>query len=155
MKFLAPHIKEIFNKFNQGSFPGEWTPSVAIPLHKTGNINNPSNYLTIMIDLLLGKLFASMLENIINMWDEKEGKIAKGKAGFRPKNSTIDHCITLRHLIQKFWDKKVQESFCCFADFKKAFDTVPRDKLWHRMEEQGAPTEYIPDVLKLYEHVRA
>jgi hypothetical protein len=36
------------------------------------------------------------------------------------------------------WEKK-EEAFCCFVDFKKAFDTVPRDKLWHRMEELGVP----------------
>ena len=50
----------------------------------------------------------------------------------------MDHGITLRHIIEKVWEKK-EEAFCCFVDFKKAFDTVPRDKLWHRMEELGVP----------------
>lgn len=62
MKLLAPHIKEIFNIVNQDGFPVEWTTIVVLPLHKTKDINNPSNYHTIMINPLLGKCFVSILE---------------------------------------------------------------------------------------------
>jgi hypothetical protein len=111
---------------------------MAIPLFKSGDVNNPSNYRTIMINPLFAKLFGSMLENKISKWAEERDKRAKGQAGFRPKHSTVDHCITLRHIIEKVWEKK-EEVFCCFVDFRKAFDTVPRDKLWSRMEELGVP----------------
>ena len=59
----------------------------------------------------------------------------------------------LRHVIEKVWDIQGVEAFCCFLDFKKAFDTVPRDKLWKRMEELGIPNEYRVVVHKLYEKV--
>jgi hypothetical protein len=42
-----------------------------------------------------------MIERRINSWAEDEGKREKGQAGFRPRNSTIDRCVTLRHLIEK------------------------------------------------------
>ena len=29
---------------------------------------------------------------------------------------------------------------CCFVDFKKAFDMVPREHLWRRMEELEVPS---------------
>jgi hypothetical protein len=77
-----------------------------IPLFKSGGINNPSNYRTIMINPLFAKLFGSMLENKISEWAEKRDKHAKGHVGFRPKHSTVDHCITLRHMIEKVWEKK-------------------------------------------------
>ena len=48
---------------------------------------------------------------------------------------------------------KKDEVFCCFVDFKKAFDTVPRDKLWHRMEELGVPIHLRAAVHRLYEEV--
>ena len=69
-----------------------------------------------------------MLENRISKWAEERGKRAKGQAGFRPKHSMGDHGITLRHIIEKVWEKK-KEDLCCFVDFEKAFDTIPRDKL--------------------------
>lgn len=73
--------------------------------------------------------------------------------GFRPKHSTVDHSITLRHIIEKAWARK-DEVFCCFVDFKKAFDTIPRDKLWARMEELGIPANLRVVVHKMYEEVR-
>ena len=75
MKLLAPYIKEIFSRVNQDNFLVEWTTSVVIPLHKTGDINNPSNYHTIMIDPLLGKKIQSMLEREL---EKKRGKNSIG-----------------------------------------------------------------------------
>ena len=106
-----------------------------------------------MINLLFANLFGSVLENKIIKWEEERDKHAKGKAGFRPKHSIIDHCITLRHIIEKFWEKK-EEVFCCFVDFRKAFDSVPRDKLWQRMEELGVPKHLRAVVHRLYEEVK-
>ena len=44
--------------------------------------------------------------------------------------------------------------FCCFVEFKQAFDTVPRDKLWLRMEELEIPMHYRVVVHRLYEEVK-
>src|ERR1700686_567889 len=87
-----------------------------------------------------------MLENKIRKWEKERDKNAKGQVGFRPKKSTIDHWI-------KVWEKK-EEFFCCFVDFIKAFDLVPRDKLWHRMEELGVPKHLRVVVHRLYEEVK-
>lgn len=35
-----------------------------------------------------------------------------------------------------------EEVFCFFVDFKKTFDTVPRDKFWRRMEDLESPLHY-------------
>ena len=71
-----------------------------------------------MIIFLFVKLFGNMLENKINKWIEERDKQVKGQACFRPKHFTVDHCITLRHIIANFWEKK-EEAFCCFVDFRK------------------------------------
>jgi hypothetical protein len=79
---------------------------MSIPLFKSGDVNNPSNYRTIMINPLFANLFGSMLEKKIRKWAEERDKRAKGKACFRPKHSTVDHCITLRHIIEKDWEER-------------------------------------------------
>jgi len=102
VELLAPHIKEIFNGVIQDGFPEEWTTGVVIPLFKSGDTNNPSNYRTIMVNPLMGKLFGSMIEKRISRWAEDEGKGAKGQAGFRPKHSTIlSHLVRIRVRVRR------------------------------------------------------
>lgn len=71
---LAPYIKKIFNGVNQNNFSMEWTTRIVIHLHKSGDVNKPSNYHAIMVNPLFGKLFRSMPERKINKWAKKRGK---------------------------------------------------------------------------------
>ncbi|XP_057819420.2 uncharacterized protein LOC131032461 [Cryptomeria japonica] len=103
---FAPHIAKKFNSIIQQRFPYDWTTSLAIPLFKSGDVNNPSNYRTVMINLLFAKLFGNMINHKINKWAEKSDKRAKGQAGFRPKHSTVDHGITLGTSLEKSGSKK-------------------------------------------------
>lgn len=50
---------------------------------------------------------------------------------------------------------KKQKVLCCFVDFKKPFDTVPRKKLWERLEKLPDPPELKEATYRLYEKVGA
>lgn len=41
---IISHIMNIFNNIIQCGFPKDWITSLAIPLIKSGEVNNPSNY---------------------------------------------------------------------------------------------------------------
>ena len=82
----------------------------------------------------------------------KNGKRAKGQAGFRVQHSTIDHLVTLRVCIEES-RRQGKPLFLCFVDFKKAFDMVPRQKLQDRMQQIGAPRHLQHGIQKLYEQV--
>ncbi|MCO5572471.1 hypothetical protein L7F22_026226 [Adiantum nelumboides] len=43
--------------------------------------------------------------------------------------------------------------YCCFVDFKKAFDMVPRENLWKNMKELQMPNKYIHAISRMYEMV--
>ena len=45
----------------------------------------------------------------------------------------------LRIIVEECCNNK--SLFCCFVDFRKAFDTVPRNNLWNRIEELKVPIE--------------
>lgn len=106
-----------------------------------------------MINPFFAKLFGSVIENRISEWTKESDKRAKGQAGFRPKHFTVDHGFTLRRVIEKVWEQK-SEVFCCFMDFKKVFDTVPRAKLWERMEEIEAHIHLKAAIHRMYEEVK-
>ena len=75
---LISHIQKLFNLAVKQGFPTPWTQILIIPIFKSGDKNNPSNYHTIMISPLLAKLYDIILEKKINEWLEMEGKIDKG-----------------------------------------------------------------------------
>ena len=88
--------------------------------------HNPFIYRIIMINPLLANLYGIILENKINIWLESEGNRAKGQAGFIRKHSTMDHLVMLRIIVEECCKNK-SNLFCCFVEFRKAFDMVPRN----------------------------
>ena len=78
-----------------------------------------------MISPLLAKLYGITLEKKLGIWLESEGKRAKGQAGFRRQHSTTNHLVTLRIVVEECRNDK-SNLFCCFVDFRKAFNTVPK-----------------------------
>ena len=105
-----------------------------------------------MISPLLAKLYRIILEKKLSIWLESEGKRAKGQAGFRRQHSTTDHLVMLRIIVEECHNDK-SSLFCCFVDFRKAFDTVPRNNLWNRLEELNVPFELRETAIRLYENV--
>ncbi|MCO5606122.1 hypothetical protein L7F22_060309 [Adiantum nelumboides] len=125
-----------------------------VPIHKSGDPLNPSNYRTIMIGHTLAKLYGAVLEAELSSYAEREGLRAPGQAGFRRAFSTIDHIFTLRCLIDQAKARK-RRLHCCFVDFRKAFDTVPRDRLFQRLLTLAVPSEMLWGIFSLYERVSA
>ena len=107
-----------------------------------------------MISSLLAKLYGSVLEKKLSIWLETEGKQAKGQARFKRHQSTTDQLVMLRIIAEECCNDK-SNLFCCFVDFRKAFNTVPRYNLWNRLEELKVPLELRAAALRLYENVIA
>ena len=59
----------------------------------------------------------------------------------------IGYNFLLRALIE---EKRI---YCCFVDFRKAFDTVPRARLMQRLEALGVPIDMQWGIYALYESV--
>ena len=54
----------------------------------------------------------------------------------------MDHLVMLRIIVEECHNDK-SNLFCCFVEFRKAFDTVPRNNLWNILEELKVPFELI------------
>ena len=115
-----------------------------------------SNYRGITVGSVIAKLFAMILDHRIAVWAEDEGIKAKGQAGFRKDFRTTDNIFVLKSLIDK--QKQTQQGkvsrklYCCFVDFKKAFDTMPRGLLWQVMERVGIRGPILDCIKSLYAH---
>jgi hypothetical protein len=70
-----------------------------------------------------------ILDKKLSEWDEQHGLHAKGQVGFRKDYCTTNQLFILWILIEQNKAKK-KPFYCCFVDFKKAFDTAPHEVLW-------------------------
>lgn len=133
--------------------PEEWTQNWIKPIHKAGDQSIANNYRTIMVGSTMVKLFGKVMENKISSWAEENSKRAKSHARFCKHHSTRDHLVTLRVMMEEI-RLRGEGLYCCFVDFKKSFDMIPRHKLWERMEKLGVPEEYKTKVARIYVKVR-
>jgi hypothetical protein len=58
---LIPHTQNLFNLIVKQGFPKPWTQSLIVHIFKNEDRNIPSNYMTIMISLILAKLYGIIL----------------------------------------------------------------------------------------------
>jgi hypothetical protein len=91
-----------------------------------------------------------ILESRISQWAETNDLHAKGQASFRKDFRIIDNLFILHTLTEqaRFQKKKL---YTCFVDFKKTFDTVPRDLLWQVLDLAsvgGYSSVYVPCTVK-------
>jgi len=98
---LIPHIHKLFNLAMTQGFPKPWILSLIVPILKSGDKIIPSNYRTIMISLIIDKLYRFTLETKISLWLEIPGKIAKDQDEFKRHHSTIDHLVTLKIIAEE------------------------------------------------------
>lgn len=114
-------------------FPENWCLGSIIPLYKNkGSMDNPENYRGITILSCLGKLFTSVINKRLSIFTAESMAIGPEQAGFKKGHSTMDHVFVLKALIDLYLHKR-KRMYCCFIDYKKAFDTVARAELWQKV----------------------
>jgi hypothetical protein len=118
-----------FNCFLAEGFPEALSTGVVHVFFQGGDASKFDNYIGIMIGPILAKLFAMILDKRLSEWTEQHGLHAKGQAGFRKDYRITNQLFILRILIEQNKAKN-KPLYCCFMDFKKAFDIVLREVLW-------------------------
>jgi hypothetical protein len=83
---------------------------------------------------------------------EDSGRIVEESGGFRRGGSCIDEVMSLTLPGQTYISKKKTGMLSAFIDFKEAFDSVDRSKLWSRLEMLGLRgSRWLGFVQQMYE----
>ncbi len=143
-----------FNKILCEGYCESLSVGIIHALYKGGDYSQFDNYRGITVGPVLAKVFAMILESRMSQWAEINDLRAKGQAGFRKDFRTTDNLFILRTLIEQaiFQKKKL---YTCFVDFKKAFDTVPRDLLWQVLEGLGISGRILECLRSMYRQDQA
>ena len=130
-------IKLFNNIFNLNAKIEQWTFAMITPIFKNGSKMDPSNYRGISLLSCLGKLFTAILNQRLLKYVVENNILKAEQLGFLAGNRTSDAHIILHTLIQSYCHNRGKKIFACFVDFKKAFDTVPREILFRKLLSHG------------------
>ena len=151
---LSPALTAQFSAWGRvGQLSGNDGVSIINPIPKPGGDPNSCESLRgIAVGTLAAKLYACVLEARVSEWAEASGCRASGQFGFRRKRSTGQAAFVLRTLQEQHRRGK-QQLWTCFVDFKQAYDRVPRQLLWEKLEARGLGGEWLRAVKALYADV--
>ena len=103
----------------------------------------------ITINSCFSKLFALLLNNRLKNFINKEDALKFNQIGFSKGFRTADHVLTLKTLIDKYLDRN-QNLYICFVDFSKAYDSIWRKYLFHKLSTYGIHKNFISLLEDMY-----
>ena len=122
------------------SMPEEWNVSVICPIYKKGDKNDCGNYRGISLLNIAYKILAAIMcerlkPHVIRV-------IGSYQCGFMPGRATSDQIFTIRQILEKTQEFQI-DTHHLFIDFKQAYDTPKRYKLFKAMNRFGIPSKLI------------
>ena len=151
---LVPAITRLFNSFMRDSYPSELSVSVIVPVPKPkGDPMSHDSYRGIAVGSSLAKLFSMVMNARADDWAEDHGLRAEGQFGFRRDRGTVHAAFALRHLVEQYGSCR-RPLYCAFIDFKKAYDSVDRSKLWECLVSLGMHGDFMKALQDMYADVR-
>ena len=128
-------------------WPKDWTQSLIIPLPKKGNTRQCQNHRTISLISHPSKVMLRVLLNRLKT--QAEEILAEEQAGFRAGRSTVEQIFNCRILIEKHLQHQ-KDLYHNFIDFKKAFDRVWHEGLWHVLRGFNIEEGLVQTIQALY-----
>ena len=121
---LAEYVANALNKVFKQGFPDHCSIGVIHPIFKAGDPADPMNYRGITVGDIIGKLYATILDQRLSTWAEDVGVRAQGQAGFRRSFRTTDNMFILQSLVDQARGNG-EKLYACFVDFKRHLTRYP------------------------------
>ena len=151
---ISKPLEILFNYImDKKCFPRSWASGVIIPIHKRGDITDPNNYRGITLISCFAKLFTSILNERLKQWAETNDILTDAQFGFKPNCSTVDAIFILNALIERQLQNK-EKLFCCYIDYRKAYDVINRGQLWSKMINMGIDGKLLTLIRSMYNEVK-
>ena len=140
------------NLLNHLDKPRQWSEINLVPVPKSGDLSDTSNYRGISLAPIVAKLVNKMVLNRIQ--PRIDNHLRPNQNGFRPGRTTTAHILALRRLIEGVRNHN-QKALVLYVDFKKAFDSIHRSSMMRILKAYDIPPKLLAVVEKMYEGTRA
>ena len=129
-------LSHIFNKsLESGKIPDEWKTAVVTAIHKKGSKNEAGNYRPVSLTCILCKVLESIIRDAIVGHFNENKLYAECQHGFRNKRSCISQLLEVIEDLTVYFDGESVD--IVYLDFRKAFDTVPHQRLLVKLKSYG------------------
>ena len=122
------------------TLPIDWNKGIICPIHKKGDQLECSNYRGITLLNIAYKVFSNILFERISQYTEKI--VGQYQSGFRPGRSCTDQIFTVRQILEKTREYNIKTHHL-FIDFRAAYDSVNRARLYAAMRYFGVPEKLV------------
>ena len=126
----------INNSFISGIFPTPLKIARVVPIFKSGDRTNVTNYRPISMLSILSKIFENCIYSRLVTFFETNAILSDRQFGFRHGRSTADAILKVTEFINDSMDDQ-EISMCVFVDFRKAFDCINHAILLRKLECYG------------------
>ena len=140
--------------FSNYLYPSQWNSIYLKPIYKKGDVEAPDNYRGLAIGSAFAKLFSLILLKRLLKYIDENNLISKKQIGFMKGSRTSDHIFLLQTIIAKVVKKNKSKLYAAFIDFKKAYDTVDRNRLFERLKSLGISGFFFRNIMSMYEKTR-
>lgn len=149
---LAGHIHAIIEKsLAEGRVPKDWKRADIVPIHKGGNIEDPTNYRPVSLTSVVAKLCERVIKEKWTKHLEDNNLLNSGQFGFRRGRSCATNLICFYSRVIDIIQERDGWADCVYLDLKKAFDKVPHGRLLKKLEKiggiQGSILKWMEDFL--------
>ncbi len=150
-------LHALFNHcLEKGVVPSQWSRSIIVPISKKAKPTKyPNDYRGISLQSIILKTFCRILQTRLVDFLEENNLLSDEQNGYRRDRSCQDHLFVLSSVIENRRCLK-QDTYACFIDFRKAFDSVDRDLLWNKLASRyGIRGRFLVALKKMYERVES
>ena len=134
---LAVPLSKLFNiSLEKGQVPQDWKVAEVVAIFKKGSRSETGNYRPVSLTCIVCKVLESLIRDEIVRFFTENQLYTNCQHGFRKKRSCTTQLLEVMEDITKLLDNKIPVDII-YLDFRKAFDTVPHERLLVKLEAYG------------------
>ena len=134
---IASSLTKLFNiSIRQGRFPECWKTYSVLPIPKSANPSEATNYRPISLLSVVGKMLERHFHQYVTKHLNEYHPLSNKQWGFQSGKSTVTALLSVTH----DWFQALeagQEVCSIFFDLRKAFDSVPHRPLVDKLANLG------------------
>ena len=137
--------------FSTGMILDCWRKSVVNPIPKSsGYTTDPLKYRGLSLQSCVYKILSTVMNRRLMTYLEDSNELEEEQNGFRAHRSCLHHIFVLQTMIRHHC-KSGRGLFCSFVDFRKAFDSIDRELLFHLLRDAGVDGKILSLMKQTYQ----